>query len=427
MGTRARLKLAIREIKMRNYSFSMATIVKFFRTPAALAVISCVILSGAPLVHADSSSLQQEIANLDAQNAQASSSLSSLELQASSYQDAISNLQAQINGVQAAINTNEAEQASLQQQIQADQAKITQQKQLLSQDIESMYVDGQMTTLEMLATSSNLSSFVNAEEYKGAVQDKLQGLLTQIAQLENQLEIQQTQVGELISSQEKQQVQLSGDESQQNSLLSMNQSQQTTYNQQIQNNDSQVVQLQAQLEAQLQSLGGYTISVGTGSYPWASAPCLISNPDPASTCGDYDWGYPAGASVPDGAPTGPYDPWGYEYRNCTSYVAWKLVSVSTNPAVESQLVYDLGNAAQWPSNVPQAWVSSTPQPGDAAVLGDVADGQGHVMFVESVNGDGTINVSEYNYVPGSYSEQDDISTSGLIFIHFPDIPTTPNL
>lgn len=428
LGIRVRLKLAIREIKMKNHSsLRMARFIQLLRTPTVLVVISCAVLGSAPLVHADSSSLQQQIDSLDAQNAQDSSSLSSLELQASSYQDAISNLQTQINQIQASISANEAEQASLQQQIQADQANITQQKAFLSQDIESMYVNGQMTTLEMLATSNNLSSFVNAEEYRGAVQNKLQTLLTQIATLENQLETQKTQVDQLLASQQKQQTQLSAAQTAENNLLSMNQSQQATYNQQIQTNQSQIVQLQAQLAAELDSRGGSTYTGGTGSYPWADAPCL-DGPNAGATCGDYDWGYPAGSSVPAGGPTGPYDPWGYEYRNCTSYVAWKLVSVSgSNASVVSQLVYDLGNAAQWPSNVPQSWVSSTPQPGDAAVLTGVADGQGHVMFVEAVNGDGTINVSQYNVVPGTYSEQFNMSASGLIFIHFPGTPNTSNL
>jgi peptidoglycan hydrolase CwlO-like protein len=362
---------------MKNNSSKMASFIRIFRAPAVLAIISCIILGAAPFVHADS--LQQQIDNLNAANAQADSALSGLSLQASSYQDAINKLQAQISSIQGAINANEAQQASLQQQIQADQANITKQKQFLSQDIESMYVNGQMSTIEMLATSSNLSSFVDAETYRDAVQGKLQGLLTQIAQLEDQLESQKTQLQQTLVTQQAQQDQLSSDQSQQNQLLSMNQSQQASYNQQIQTNDAQISSLRAQQAAADASVAGtVNISASGGS----GGLCDI---------GYGNGGYPM--SLCNAPQDSINDPWGFPNRECTSFAYWYFVTQEGQSGFKVS-----GNAGWWweTSNYPvTTWNSSVkvgalgiePSSSTPAPVPSLHGGYyGHVMVVKALPG-----------------------------------------
>jgi len=363
---------------MQNHSSSrIVHFIRLLRTPAVLAIASCVVLGAAPFVHADS--IQQQINSLNAQNAQDNSALNSLELQASSYQDAINKLQAQIGAIQSAINANEAQQASLQQQIQSDQDQITQQKQLLSQDIEAMYVGGQMTTLEMLATSNNLSSFVNAEEYKGAVQNKLQGLLTQIVQLENQLETQKTQLQQTLTTQQAQQDQLSSDQSQQNQLLSMNQTQQASYNQQIQTNNAEINTLRAQQAAANASIAGkvnLAASGGTGGV------CDI---------GYGNGGYPM--SLCNATQDSINDPWGFPNRECTSYAYWYFVTQEGQSGFRAS-----GNAGWWweTSNYPvTTWNSGVkvgalgiePSSSTPAPVPSLHGGYyGHVMVVKALPG-----------------------------------------
>jgi LysM repeat protein len=73
---------------------------------------------------------------------------------------------------------------------------------------------------------------------------------------------------------------------------------------------------------------------------------------------------------------------GYEYPSCTGYVASRRYV----PA-------GLGNATDWYANAQARGMAtgSTPQ---AGAIGWV---YGHVVYVESVNGDGTIVISEANY------------------------------
>jgi peptidoglycan hydrolase CwlO-like protein len=377
MKTYVTLRRATRETKMKNHSRKMANYIRYLRAPAVLVIIGCFILGGSSFVHADN--IQQEIDSLNAANEQSDSALGSLELQATSYQDAISKLQAQITDIQMAINANEAQQASLQAQIQADQAKITQQKQFLSQDIESMYVNGQMSTLEMLATSNSLSSFVNAETYRSAVQGKLQGLLTQIAQLENELESQKTQLQQSLETQQAQQAQLASDQSQQNQLLSMNQTQQASYDQQIQANDTQIDALRAQQAAANASIAGTVDIKASGG---SGGLCDI---------GYGNGGYPM--SLCNAPQDSINDPWGFPNRECTSYAYWYFVTQ------EGQTSFQVsGNAGWWweTSNYPvTTWNSSVkvgalgiePSSSLNAPVPSLHGGYyGHVMVVKALPG-----------------------------------------
>jgi surface antigen len=79
----------------------------------------------------------------------------------------------------------------------------------------------------------------------------------------------------------------------------------------------------------------------------------------------------------------------------------------------------VGNANQWPDDARAAGipVDSNPQVGDVAI--QYIGTAGHAMYVEAVNGDGTIQISQYNGdYNGSYSTAT-VSASGLSFIHFP--------
>lgn len=319
------------------------------------------------IVHADS--IQQQINSLSQQNSKTQSAVSSLQLQASSYQDAITKLQQQISSVQLAIDASKTKQAALQIQISADQVELAQEKQVLGDDIKAMYVDGTMTTAEMLATSSSLSTFVDAETYQGAVQTKIQNTLTTIADTQNKLEQQQNVVTQLISTEKGQQTTLNTDESEQSNLLAMNQGQQNAYNSQIKANQSKISKLEAEqaaINAQYASSvavapssGGGACNIGQGfaDYPWCNA--------------SFTFNY------------SPNDPNGFPERQCTSFAYWYFTSVEGKPLSVS------GNAGQWWTTANQP-VDQTPQVGAIGVEPSNEPPHyspfGHVMIVLALSG-----------------------------------------
>ena len=160
-----------------------------------------------------------------------------------------------------------------------------------------------------------------------------------------------------------------------------------------------------------------------GGYPYASATCefgAAGGPacaDPGRPGDLYNWGYrdgPAGEFRPG-------DPWGYEYRNCTSYVAWRL----SRAGVPAALFTGLGNASQWIVGVagePGVVVSHVPAPGAVAVW-VAAAGVGHVAWVDSVRYAGgqasSVMVSDYNYAgTGAYATHL-VTSPPTAYVYFP--------
>lgn len=379
--------------------------------PAWLVV--ALLIAGTTSVGIAHASIQSKIDALNAKNAQDQKTVSLLKVDASNYQDAINKLQSQISGYQKAISANQAKQAVLQTKINADQVKLNRQKKVLGEDLKAMYVGGQMTTVEMLATSDNLSNFVDAETYDSAVQGKIQGTMNEITQLQNKLEDQQNQVQSLLQGEQAQRDQLASDQSQKNSLLAMNQAQQADYNNNIKKNNSEIAKLQAQQVAENEALFGGVQYGGTGSYPYANATCLNAsgNCGPSSES-PYNWGEHGQ----------PYDPAGWQYRNCTSYAFWRLDQARhiSLTAGDFPNVYSSGGRIGY--SIPDFRnlgyrVDHNPAGATLVVEGAGPYGPGtfgHIMYDEGSY------VSQYNEAgDGRFSTMPVPSGSGFWFVHIP--------
>lgn len=384
--------------KVRNFQHQILV-----RARALMLILAATgLIGGLAIVHADQYDAQ--INALQAQNNNSQSQIDNLATQAGSYQAAINAYQQQIAALQSAIQDNEAKQTQLQQQIVTDQQQIDQKKGALSDDIKTMYIDGQMSTIEELATSKNLSDYVDKEQYRTAVQDQLDTTIQQISNLQVQLQQQKAQLGIVVNSEQQQNNQLVSDQSQQQQLLSYNQGQQAAYNQQIQSNQKQIATLRAEQIAANRKLvssgGGQVIASGScgGGYP-ASA---IN-----SSGGHWGCDYPLDNTL---------DNWGMYNRECVSYTAWMVYKTY------GYMPYwgGRGDANEWPGDAQAAGIptGSVPKVGSVAIyMGGGSDPFGHAMWVTAVNGN-MITVQQYNlYYDGNYYETT-IPWSGLTFIYF---------
>jgi surface antigen len=164
----------------------------------------------------------------------------------------------------------------------------------------------------------------------------------------------------------------------------------------------------------------------TGGYPWADAAC--ATPGPSGSCIGDNWGYhdPSGTLVGyDGQRWRIWNPDtnGYGYRNCTDWVAWRLITLNHYP-----MPAGAGDASNWggffrglgfpPNNKPAVGAIAWAPRGD------------HVAYVEAVSSDRTqVRISEYNetfyrghptWGYGTYGERL-VPTSAFQYIHVRDI------
>lgn len=359
-----------------------------FLTLAAVAILAAGFFM-TPLVLADQ--YDEQIKQIQAENSQKKATVSQLQIQANSYQGEIDRLQGQINAIQQQIRDNEAKRDDLQKQIEAAQAELERQKQLLGTNIKAMYVEGDISTLEMLASSKDLSEFLDKQQYRTSVQQKIKITLDKITVLKAQLREQKTQIEKLLADQQAMSQQLGATQAQQAGLLAYTQDQKNQFTAQIQANNANIKELRRQqLIANARFIGG-----APGSGP---------------ACGG---GYPARwCEIPQDSVI---DSWGMWNRECVSYTAFKVYESGRHMPYWG----GRGNANEWDNNAVADGIPMDGNPREGDVAQTNAGGLGHVMYVEYVYSDGTILISQYNAgLDGRYSEKR-ISAGGLNFIHFP--------
>src|SRR6266487_3561651 len=174
----------------------------------------------------------------------------------------------------------------------------------------------------------------------------------------------------------------------------------------------------------------------TGGYPYASMACVWS---PYATTGtgnwckkvntsgqiisDYDWG----TIHNNNSSSSEQSPYGYDYRNCTDYVAWKVASLGVPPAHYK----GLGNAKDWPTNAPGKGLTVNTIPAIGAAAVKTTGTFGHVAFINAYNSStGVMTVQEYNhYQDGNYGTRSG-TLSSLGFskvVHFEKYKTSSHL
>lgn len=314
-----------------------------------------------------------------------------LQAQANTLQNALNELNNQQAVLQAQISANQLKFDKLTADIAANEKKIADSQDALGKTLASLYTGDSISPLEMLASSSNIGDYLDKQTQRSAVRDQLNKTIAEIKALKAQLEQQKVDVQRVLDDQTAQKAALASKQAEQQKLISDTQGQEAAYQaltaQSQATKNSLVQQQQAEIAARLRANsrggGGATAGdPGKGGYPSN----LANNPLDSMV-----------------------DPWGGYNRECVSYVGWKVYQKN------GYMPYGFGNAIMWPGNARRAGIGtgSTPRVGSAGVMSVGA--YGHIVWVESVNSDGTINISQYNELLasgwGQYSERYHVNPS----------------
>jgi peptidoglycan DL-endopeptidase CwlO len=363
-------------------------------------VISVLIGSSITTAVVGAQSLQGQIDQLKSVNSEKQSERENLEQKAQDINKEISELEKNIASTEAEIQKNRQKSQETKARIEQLSQEIEEQLELLGVNIRQMYLDDQMTTLEKLASSKNLSEFVDKEHYRMTIQAKIKESTEKIERLRKDQIEHKAKVDKLLQDQEQMKKRNEDSKKKQNELLSMNKQERDQRAKEVEKNNARIKELQEEQAIENaknfisrnsgnsgSSGGGFTHVSGVGrSYPYANVyfPNAIS------------------------------DPWGMYMRQCVSYTAWRVAQSGRHMPNWG----GVGNANQWPDNARRAGipVDSTPRVGSVAV--SMLGFWGHVLYVEAVHGDGTISISDYNAnFDGRYGEGR-MTTAGLQFIHF---------
>lgn len=311
---------------------------------------------------------------------------------ADNLQSELDKINGQITAIQGQIADSQKKIDNLNAQIKRNEILIKQRRKAMGQVLADMHVDDQISPLEMLASSNSIGDYIDKQEQRSSLRTSLNGKIKEIKALQKKLEENKKLVENTLRDQEAQRNVLSSKQSEKAKLVADTKNDQNAYSALAQKRNSEVAKLREEQAAANRRALGSGVSIpggipGGGGYPgvWANAPL--------------------DAYV---------DPWGLYTRECVSYVAWKIHSTGRYVPHFG----GAGNANQWPSTAARHGIpsGSTPKAGAAAVMN--IGYYGHVMYVESVNGDGTITVSDYNFAWDGLYRYYTRSASGLTYVYF---------
>ena len=296
-----------------------------------------------------------------------------LNSKANSIQSAVDALTAEKNAIQAQIDLAQAKYDKLSHDIEVNKKKIAENQVALGEVIANLYVDDSISPLEMLASSKNVGEYMDQQEYRAAATEKLNSTIALVKSLKIQLEKDQKEIERVLADQKIQREAKAAKEAEQQRLLDQTRGEEAVYQQLTAQKNSEIEKQRsdqaAEIRARASSGGGYKSLPGDpnrGGYPsaWMSASMNYCSSDP----------------------------WGMCKRQCVSYAAFKVDQAYGNMPNWG----GIGNANQWDDNARRAGipVSSVPKVGTVGVVNDGA--YGHVAWVEALNADGTLTISQFN-------------------------------
>lgn len=372
---------------------------------AIFAIVPIQVLTRPGSAYADQ--YDDQIAALQSQIDGYNTQAKQLAAQAQTYQTAIGQLQDQANAIQAQIDLNQAEYNQLVAKIADTNTKIATDKTALGQTLADLYVNSQTSPLEMLASSKNISDYLDQQTYRSTIEDQLTGTIKQIQTLQQQLTQQKADMQVTLTNEQASKDALAQKQQAQQDLYNQTQGQEGAYQSLIASDKAKQADLahqqQVAMAATFAAAGGAHIvkSGAAGDYPWNSSNCPMS--------GYYSTG---------GADGNGGDGHGYGCRQCASYAAWRMAKETGSYPT------NWGDAIDFPSHARAAGytVDYTPSANSLAVMSTSQAGvpQGHIAYVEAVYGNGTMLISQYNYYYngwGNYTEMTINSSAFTWFIH----------
>ena len=365
---------------------------------SAMTVAALVLLvGGASIIYSGSTATantyEEQIKALRNQNKQYEARAAELRVYAGSLSEEIARLDAEKKVILEQIQETSRRLTQLAADISQAEKDIEANQEALGLVIKDIYMTSQISPLERLASSKTISDYIDEETQRNNMQRSLVDKVDEIDARKKELEEKKKESEQVLVSQQEQRDDLASKEAEKSRILAETHGQEASYKALADKNNARITKLIAEQEeamrraAQSSGINVPTGQIGGGGYPgvWAYAPIDTMT-----------------------------DSWGLYNRECVSYAAWKVWS--TGRFVPH--FRGMGHAYQWVATTSRHGIPNGKTPKEGSVAYWDIGTYGHVMYVEKLNGDGTMWVSDYNWNRDGAYHYYKRSTAGLTYIYF---------
>lgn len=327
---------------------------------------------------------------------------------ASTYEAAVAQFNSEIAAIEASIAANQAIADDLAAQILETEKKLNIQQDALAELLIDIHFSGDAEPIRLLASSKSISDFAEKQTREEVIKTEISLASAKVKKLKADLEQQKATIDDLIAEQNEKRAEVAAKRAEKTELMAKYKDKASEY-------AKYADQARKDKEALMDEIADETAAC---QYTGKKAPYAYENTYPQrNQCPiTYIWSGPnRNISYPSAG----------LICQCTSYAGHK-----------AQTTYGIsfsswGDAKNWgwdkngdPLSSKGGYrVDTVVEAGTVAV--SKCGKYGHVMWVEGVNSDGTINVTEYNNYGSSasgkktdFGARTGVSVSGLRFIHF---------
>lgn len=301
----------------------------------------------------------------------------------------VERLNAEIASLEADIVANQAIADDLSGQIAENEAKLELQQSALARMLVEMHFESEPDAIILLAGSSSIGDYAEKQSRQNNAKTQVAISAEAIRELKESLTTQKASVDALIESAEASRAEITAKRNYQNNLIAKYENDSAAYER-----DAAAARetMQQEIAAEIAKYNtGGVVGEGYNSYPYADR------------CPRDNVGY-----IVVG---------GYVCQ-CTSYAGWK--------AQEYFGIYisSWGDAKNWGNTASRLGYVVDNNPAPHTIAYSTSGIYGHVMWVESVNANGTINLSEYNNpsssksgLPGDFGARYNVNPAAYRYIH----------
>ena len=325
---------------------------------------------------------------------------------ANSVTEIIEQLENEIAVLNGVIANNETKVKKLNKEIEATEQKLDEERSALAELLVSMHFSSDAEPILVLAGSTSISDLAEKAAREEVAKQEIVAASEKVKETKAELNHQKEEVEATLAANEQSRMALASKEESQKELKK-------TYEDSADEAAAVASYWEEQVKAMswtppVTSSGNGTRWTGAGNtYPYQNV-CSY----------DFDYGLPGNWTFP----------YGGLICQCTDYASYKAYETwgITNTWGGDAWAYIYGGGRLVPNNGATTYVNSVPAPNSIAIWpAAYAGATGHVAWVESVNEDGSMNITEYNVnwpANGCYEKdfcsRTGVGTAGVNFLHF---------